>query len=135
VQTFAILYRHLFGQDYGALGVNAADDHTLDYLEHSRSAYTRLYAIAPSYVHLAYQLYSHSQANAGRIVLCGESVMAGWDVEELDEHMRRALLARMFLVARGLPPTFLGLQAFQASAGITMDGILGPESLGKMGVL
>jgi len=130
---FFPLFHHFFCQDYGARGKDAPLDNTLSMLAHSRESYAKR-GISPDHIHLAFQLYAHSLANAGRIVLCGEPVMAGWDVEEMDEHMHLALLARARLIALGYLPSRGGLVSFQAGAGITADGILGPVTLRALAI-
>ena len=132
-RIFWQLFRHFFGQDYGAKGITAPTDDTLDMLAHSRVSYAAR-GIPAKFVHLAAQMYAHSLANAGRIVLSGEPVMALWDAEEMDPIFRLALLARLFLVTAKLPPTTEGLRQFQGANSLLPDGILGPNTVRAMGV-
>lgn len=127
------LFLYLFCQVYGAHGVNAPNDDTIAMLAESRREYPQR-GIPAEFVRMAFQLYAHSEANASRIVFSGESVMAGWDVEELDVPMRRILLARMWLLAHGFAATVAGIMQWQRSAGLRADGVVGPLSLAKMGL-
>ena len=132
-REFARLFPHRFVQAYGTPGRDNPTECTEWMYDHAVASYKRL-GISAEFVHPAEQMYGHSLSAAGKLLLHGHSVLALWDVEEMDRTFRLALEARRYLLAHDFTATETGLRAFQRNASIAADGVLGPETLHALGV-
>lgn len=128
------LARYHFVQAYGAPSRDNPTEIT-EWMYHSVSLveYPAL-GIPAERVLPAEQMYGHSIAAAGRLVLADESVVALWDVEEADDVFVQALHARKAIRNLGYPTTLEGLRLAQAALGTKPDGILGPKTLAALGI-
>lgn len=128
---FGSLVSSRWVQAYGAQADGSPDGRTLAWLSWARSP-SQYASLGPWKIGLTSQLYARSLNDQVR-TLVAEPEQRLWTWNQANATARRALLVVEALLARGF--TGAGAVAsFQRAAALTIDGIVGPQTLGALGV-